>query len=96
MFIQLEKGESVDVGEIIGVFDFDTATLSADTRSTLKRVSGETGVISLCADLPKSFLLTDGQYYDRIYISGLSTDSIRKRYETSKGMKTVWKKKETK
>ncbi len=91
-YLQLEKGESIDKDEIIGIFDIDTASMSPNTRDIFKRKEEETGVISLSNDLPKSFLLCDNEYTDRIYITGLSTESIRKRIETEKGVKTLWKK----
>ncbi len=91
-YLQLEKGESIDKSEIIGIFDIDTASLSSGTRDIFKRKEEEKGVISLCNDLPKSFLLCDNEYTDRIYISGLSTESIRKRLESEKGLGILWKK----
>lgn len=90
MYLQLEMGESIALDEIIGVFGLETRT-GEDTKELLKRKEGETGVISLCSDIPKSFVLCDDGIGDRIYVSGLSTESIRRRIETEKGMKTVWK-----
>lgn len=91
-YIQLEKGESIDKSEIIGIFDIDTASMSPGTKEIFRRMEEEKGVISLSNDLPKSFLLADGEFTDRIYISGLSTESIRKRLETEKGIKVLWTK----
>lgn len=91
MYIQLEKGESIAKNEIIGIFDIDIAGVSAGTKEMFKRKEEEKAVVSLSNDLPKSFLLCDNEYSDRIYVSGLSTDSIRKRIETEKGMKILWK-----
>ncbi len=91
-YLQLEKGESVDKSEIIGIFDIDTASVSPATKDIFKRKEEERGVISLSNDLPKSFLLCDNEYTDRIYITGLSVESIRKRIETEKGVKILWKK----
>lgn len=91
-YLQLEKGESIAKNEIIGIFDIDLASMSAGTKEIFKRMEDEKGVINLSNDLPKSFLVTDSEYADRIYISGLSTESIRKRLETEKGIGILWKK----
>ena len=91
-YIQLEKGESIDTREIIGFFDIDAASKSQGTKEMFRRKEEETGVVTVSNDLPKSFLLVDGEFTDTIYISGLSTESIRKRFESEKGMKTFWKK----
>ena len=88
-YLQLEKGESIDKNEIIGIFDLDMASMSQNTKEIFRRMEDEKGVISLSNDLPKSFLLTDGEYADRIYITGLSTESIKKRLDVD--IKTIWK-----
>lgn len=91
MYLQLEMGESIDIDDIIGIFSLETET-GEGTRILLKRKEDEKGVISLSNDIPKSIVLCDSVYGDRIYVSGLSCDSIRRRYETLKGMKSLWKK----
>lgn len=91
-YLQLEKGESILKSEIIGIFDIETASVSISTKEFFRRKEEETGVISLSNDLPKSFLLCEGEFTDRIYISGLSCESIRKRLESEKGIGILWKK----
>ncbi len=91
-YVQLEKGESIAKEEIIGIFDIDLASMASGTKEIFRRMEEEKGVISLSNDLPKSFLVTDSEYTDRIYISGLSTECIRKRLESEKGLGILWKK----
>lgn len=88
-YFQLEKGESIDKNEIIGIFDIETASVSVNTKDFFRRKEDEKGVVSLSNDLPKSFLVCDGEYGDTMYLSGLSTESIKKRLETE--IKTLWK-----
>lgn len=78
-YLQLEKGESIDKKTVIGIFDIETASVSQDTKDMFKRKEAEHGVVSLCNDLPRSFILCDGEYSDTVYISGISTESIKKR-----------------
>ena len=89
-YLQLEKGESIDKNEIVGIFDMDSASLSADTKSFFRRKEEEKGVISLSNDLPKSFIVCEGEYGDRMYISGISTESVKKRIDTQ--IKVLWSK----
>ncbi len=77
--MQLEKGESIDKREIIGIFDMETASLSASTKDFFRIKEEERGVVNVCNDLPKSFIVCQGEYSDRMYISGISTESIKKR-----------------
>ena len=78
----MEKGESIDKKTIIGVFDIETSSMSQGTKLLFKRKESEHGVVSLSNDLPKSFVLSDGEYSDTIYVSGLSTESVKKRFDT--------------
>lgn len=89
-YLQLEKGESIDKNDIIGIFDIEIASLSSGTKEIFRRKEEEKGVVSLSNDLPKSFLICDGEYGDTMYLSGLSTESIKKRLESN--IKILWSK----
>lgn len=91
MYLRLEKGESISFKNVVGVFDIESASTSKDTKAFFRRKEDETGVVTVCDDLPKSFILAENEYGDTIYISGLSSESVRKRTE-ERGMKTLWKK----
>lgn len=87
-YLQLEKGESIDKSTIIGIFDIETASVSDATKEMFRRKEDEHGVVSLSNDLPKSFLVCEGEFSDTVYISGISTDSIRKRLNND--IKPLW------
>lgn len=87
-YIQLEKGESIDKKDIIGIFDIESASISASTNGLFRRKEEEHGVVNVSNDLPKSFILCDGEYSDTVYISGISTDSIKKRLGNR--IKPIW------
>ncbi len=88
MFLQLEKGESIEKKQIIGIFDIEMASLSQGTKDFFRRKEEETGVVNLSNDLPKSFLVVDGEFSDSIYLTGLSVDSLKKRIDSD--IKTLW------
>ena len=79
MYLQLEKGESIPVGEIVGVFDLDRTTVAAEGKRLLARAQEEKRVVSVCNDLPKSYVLRHNGVADFVYISGLSVETIRRR-----------------
>ncbi len=65
--------------EIIGIFDIEKATLSGDTKNFLARMQKEYKAVNLATDLPAAFVLTDGEYTDRIYITSLSAKVLKNR-----------------
>ena len=93
-YLQLEKGESIDKKQIIGIFDLDSASNSSATNVLFRRKEDEHGVVNVSNDLPKSFILCDGEYSDTVYISGISTESIKKRLNNE--IKPIWEKSESK
>ena len=70
-YLQLEKGESIDKKSIIGIFDLDSSSKAGATNDLFRRKEEEHGVVNVCNDLPKSFILCDGEYSDTVYISGI-------------------------
>lgn len=78
----LHIGQNVTVEEkhIIGIFDLDNASWSKHTRRFLESAEEEGQVISVCEDIPRSFLLCDHPYHRQIvYLSQLSTATLQKR-----------------
>lgn len=77
--MHLGKSETVPDREIIGIFDIDKATVGVDTKNFLARMQKEYKAVNLCTDLPAAFVLTDGEYTDRIYITSLSARVLKSR-----------------
>ena len=82
MYLHLGKGTVVNTGEIIGIFDLDITSQSAQTRRFLDQAEQEGVVLPVCDDIPKSFLVCDHPYHRQIvYISQLNTQTLVKRAE---------------
>ena len=78
MFLHAGNHKNVRLSEIVGIFDMDTATVSADTRAFLRNAEKTGRTEALVAEIPKSFLLTgDGT----VYLSQISTGSLLGRVE---------------
>ena len=78
MFLHAGNHRNILLKDLVGIFDMDTATVSADTKNFLKRADREGDTEALVSEVPKSFLLThDG----RVYFSQISTASLLGRIE---------------
>ena len=78
-FLHLEGGETLIAEDVVGIFDMDQATGEEATREFLKESQKHMQVVSLASDLPRSFVLVREAYGDRVYICGLSTETVVKR-----------------
>lgn len=65
--------------DVIGVFDMENTTTEAATRDFLKQKQKEMRVVSLASDLPRSFAVVREAYGTRVYISGLSAETVARR-----------------
>ncbi|MBP5230793.1 MAG: hypothetical protein ILO68_03600 [Clostridia bacterium] len=84
LFLTIENGEGIRTADLIGVFDFDEATRSEATGNCLKRAQKSFRLVNAANDLPKTLILKEEAYGDRIYLSGLSSDIIIKRIGTQR------------
>ena len=78
----LHIGQNVLLPEkrIIGIFDLDITSQSKRTREFLNRAEEESVTVSVCDDIPKSFLLCDHPYHRQIvYISQLNSSTLARR-----------------
>ena len=82
MYLHLGQGVMIPHDEIIGVFDLDNASDSKWTREFLRNAEEQSVVISVCDDIPRSFVVADHPYHPQIvYLSLLSSQTLLKRVE---------------
>lgn len=81
MYLHIGNKTSVRKKDVIGIFDLDTATVSAVTKKFINKNEKEGRVEYTDFDLPRSFILTDegGEY--RIKLSRISTVGLKARAE---------------
>ena len=79
MYIHIGATCVLRTENIIGIFDLDNTTISARTRKYLNRAEKEGRVILVAEDLPKSFIVTEEEGEQKIYLSQLSTQTLLKR-----------------
>ena len=85
MYLPIGGDMAVRTKAIVGIFDLDNTTWSKKSREFLDGAETEGQVISVCEDIPRSFLLCDHPYHKQIiYLSQLNTATLQKRAESWK------------
>lgn len=81
MYLYLGGQTVVPDGDIIGIFDMDTTTVSAKTRDFLA-ISQRRGIVREASnELPKSFVVCNkrGTINDKVYITQLNVSTLKNR-----------------
>ena len=79
MFLHLGQNIVVREENIVGIFDLDNTTESKWTRKMLERAQKEGRVISVGEDIPKSFVLYSDGKETTVYLSQLSSATLKQR-----------------
>ncbi len=76
MYLHVGNNQNIRMREIVGIFDADTATVSAVTKKYLSDADHTRRVEFASEEIPKSFILyrREGEY--RICFSQLSTAAL--------------------
>jgi hypothetical protein len=74
----------VPSGQIVCIFDMDTATASKHTRKFLSRMEQEGRIVSVADELPKSGVLCQSALGEMLYISPISPQTLTKRAQSRK------------
>ena len=81
MYLHLGQSVVVPHRDVVGIFDLDTATSSHRTRAFLERAEKEGNLVDLSMDLPKSLVLCQSELGMVVYLSQLSSITLRGRAE---------------
>ena len=83
MYLHVGQNTVIRTGEIIGIFDMETSTLSQTTRQVLARAEKEGKVVNVSMEMPKSFLVCQNEKGEMTcYITQISTATLLKRSGT--------------
>ncbi|MBQ5995625.1 MAG: DUF370 domain-containing protein [Clostridia bacterium] len=85
MFVQIGADYFLKDKDIIGIFDLDNTTVQKSTREYINNISkqGREETVSF-KSLPKSFIVTEKNGEDKIYISPYNTSTIFKHLNDKK------------
>ncbi len=81
IYLHIGNNYSVDVREIIGIFDMDNTTVTSYTKKLLDTAEKNRKIFLATYELPKTFILTN----DKVYISQLSAGTLKKRLKNGGG-----------
>ncbi|MDO4608579.1 MAG: DUF370 domain-containing protein [Clostridia bacterium] len=79
MYIHLGNNIMLPTSEIIGIFDLENSTISKRTRDFLNKAEKSGKVITVSYDLPRSFVVAEKKGEIKIYISQISSSTLRRR-----------------
>lgn len=79
MYLHLGQDTVVSDSEVLGIFDLDTSTVSKATRDYLSTAEKEKRVINVSFELPKSFVVCAEKEGVRVYLSPISSSTLKKR-----------------
>ncbi len=85
MYLHIGNNYSVDVRDIVGIFDIENTTVEKCTKLLLERAEKEKKCIYTTYEMPKSFIITVKNGSERVYISQLSAATLRKRLKNGGG-----------
>lgn len=86
MYIHIGSDHMISSDQLIGVFDIEKTSVSADTRKFLSTSAKRGNEVSCTEDIPRSFIVTfDKEKLDeKICISRISPATIEKRIKNKR------------
>lgn len=79
MYLHLGNETVILKSSIVGIFDIETTSVSKITRWFLTNSENELKVTNVSNELPKSFVLCQQGEETRVYISQISTATLKRR-----------------
>ncbi|MBR5774348.1 MAG: DUF370 domain-containing protein [Clostridia bacterium] len=79
MYLHLGQDTVVSDSEVLGIFDLDTSTVSKTTRDYLSTAEKEKRVVNVSFELPKSFVVCAEKSGVKVYLSPISSSTLKKR-----------------
>ncbi|MBQ6569432.1 MAG: DUF370 domain-containing protein [Clostridia bacterium] len=81
MYIHLGAETVVRQSDVIGVFDIETCTIGKHTRQFLANATKNGQIVNVSMELPKSFIVAGKKTDSKVYISQISSATLKKRSE---------------
>lgn len=86
MYLHVGNDYSVDIRDIVGIFDIENTTVGKCTKRLLDRAEKENSCVYATMDMPKSFIIVVKNGQERLYISQLAASTLRKRLGQGGGL----------
>ena len=79
MYLHLGNEFSVNVKDIVGIFDIENTTIGKCTKRLLDRAEKEHRCVYATMEMPKSFVIVMKNGEEKLYISQLVASTLKKR-----------------
>lgn len=79
MYLHLGQDVVVRNRDIIGIFDIDTASVSKITKEYFAAAEKAGRVVNVTDELPKTFVVCGDREKNTLYISQISSSTLKKR-----------------
>lgn len=79
MYLHLGEETVVRMKDIIGIFDIENTSISKHTKDFLAGSEKGGRVVTVSYEMPKSFVVCEDDGKERVYISQISTATLKKR-----------------
>ena len=79
MYLHLGNEFSVNVKDIVGIFDIENTTIGKFTKRLLDRAEKEHRCVYATMEMPKSFVIVMKNGEEKLYISQLAASTLKKR-----------------
>ncbi len=86
MYLHLGNDFSVNVRDIVGIFDIENTTVGKCTKKLLDRAEKEKRCVYATMDMPKSFVIVIKNGQEKLYISQLAASTLKKRLANGGGL----------
>lgn len=79
MYLHLGQDTVVRTDEVVGIFDLENTTISKITKQFLTRAEKDGKVVNVTCELPKSFVICAQKRDMTVYITQISSSTLKKR-----------------
>lgn len=79
MFLHIGEEIIVFLNDILAIMDIEKTTTSNNTREFLKSCEKKGMVVTVGSDIPKSFIITVNKGKQTVYLSPISSATLKKR-----------------
>jgi len=86
LYLHIGNNFSVDIRDIVGIFDIENTTVGKSTKILLERAEKQKNCIYATYEMPKSFIITLKNGSEKVYISQLSANTLKKRLRNGGGL----------
>ena len=81
MYLHLGKGTIVNTSDIIAILDWESASMSPNTREFLKVIEEEGFVRNVSEEIPKTYVVCEVDGQSVVYVTNISSKALAGRVE---------------